>query len=87
MTKIRRHPLRIVSSDPPQPGRGKVTHDARGTAIWDWELAPEVLTSTSTTGLLRKLAPAGGQLTLDEQPEPATNWSGDPYNSSRSRSR
>jgi hypothetical protein len=91
MTEIRRHSLRLVTShadtDSARSKRGKVTHDARGTAIWDWELAPEVLTSTSTTGLLRTLAPGNGQLSLEESPEPATNWSGDPYNSSRNRSR
>ena len=91
MTEIRRHTLRLVSShpdtEPATPKRGKVTHDSRGNAIWDWELAPDVLTSTSTTGLLRTLAPAAGQLSLEESPEPATNWSGDPYNTTRNRSR
>jgi hypothetical protein len=91
MTEIRRHSLRLVSSHPDTDSarekRGKVTHDSRGTAIWDWELAPDVLTSTSTTGLLRTLAPSAGQLTLEEAPEPAPRGSCDPYNSSRSRRR
>jgi hypothetical protein len=86
MSKSRHQPLRLVSSRPgAEPhGRGKIVHDHRGNAIWDWAIDPEVLTNTTTTGLLRKLADPAQQLTLAEEPtDSPPARSGDPYNSTR----
>jgi hypothetical protein len=59
---------------------GRVVHDSRGNAVWDWAIDTDVTTST---GLLRALAPAG-QLALEGEGVPSgTGWAGDPYNRSR----
>jgi hypothetical protein len=55
-------------------------HDSRGNAVWNWAIDTDVATST---GLLRALAPASGQLSLEGEPAPAIDWEGDPYNRSR----
>jgi len=64
-----------------QPGdraaRGKVVHDPRGNAVWDWAIATGVLAGTKATELLRmlddpSLVIEGGQLPCE--------WAGDPYN-------
>lgn len=59
---------------------GRVVHDSRGNAVWNWAIDTDVTTST---GLLRALAPASGQLSLEGEPAPAAGWEGDPYNRSR----
>ena len=59
---------------------GRVVHDSRGNAVWNWAIDTDVTTST---GLLRALAPASGQLSLEGEPAPAVDWEGDPYNRSR----
>jgi hypothetical protein len=58
---------------------GQVTHDARGTAIWQWGVATGVFARIKTTELLSMLDnPA---LALEgECPLAAGEWSGDPYN-------
>jgi len=63
-----------------QPAAGRVVHDSRGNAVWNWAIDTDVTTST---GLLRALTPAG-QLSLEGEPAPAVGgWAGDPYNRSR----
>jgi hypothetical protein len=58
---------------------GKVTHDARGTAVWDWDIATGVLARKSVEELLTSLD-APGVLSLDAEPDQSPGWSGDPYN-------
>ncbi len=58
---------------------GRVVHDARGTAIWDWDVATAILEKTTTDELLRSLDEPG-VLSLEGDLEPANDWSGDPYN-------
>jgi hypothetical protein len=52
---------------------GKVTHDSRGTAVWDWA------DSTNITAL-----DASVILSLESETDskPSRDWSGDPYNRS-----
>jgi hypothetical protein len=64
----------------PQPVAGRVVHDSRGNAVWNWAIDTDVTTST---GLMRALTPSG-QLSLEGEATPAaTGWQGDPYNRSR----
>lgn len=58
--------------------RGKVVHDDRGTAVWDWAVETGVLAKQSTTDLLTSLEQ--GAPSLECEADPATTWSGDPYN-------
>jgi hypothetical protein len=83
MSKDRRHKLRLVGA-PPAPARqavaGKVTHDSRGNAVWDWALDTGVLARKTAAELLGSLDKPG-LLTLEgETPEVEHEWSGDPYN-------
>ncbi len=56
---------------------GKVVHDSRGNAVWDWAIDTDV---TSSSGLLRALTP--GQLALESDFDARVGWTGDPYNRS-----
>lgn len=61
-----------------RPG-GKIVHDARGTAIWDYsDTIPGVITSTGVLRLLE--APT---LEIEGEPDRSPDWAGDPYNRSR----
>lgn len=83
MSKNRRHGLRLVGAPTPPPRQdvaGKVTHDKRGNAVWDWALDTGVLARKTAEELLGSLNKPG-LLTLEgEEPEVAGEWSGDPYN-------
>lgn len=63
----------------PQPVAGRIVHDSRGNAVWNWAIDTDVHTST---GLLRALTPTGS-LSLEGETAPASGWAGDPYNRSR----
>jgi len=63
----------------PERTPGKVTHDSRGNAVWDWDIDTGVLARKSVEELLTTLE-APGALSLDAEPHPNANWSGDPYN-------
>ena len=68
-----------AAQQPEHPDRrGKVVHDARGTAVWDWAIETGVLAQRSATDLLRTLGQDAPSLECEA--EPATSWSGDPYN-------
>lgn len=58
---------------------GRVVHDNRGNAIWNWAIDTDV---TTPTGLLRALSPSG-ELSLEGESDPSLGWQGDPYNRSR----
>jgi hypothetical protein len=87
MSKSRQHKLQIVSSaERPKASSGqessksgKVTHDARGNAVWDWDIATGVLARKSVDELISSLD-APGTLRLDGDSEPGDDWAGDPYN-------
>jgi hypothetical protein len=57
---------------------GRVTHDARGTAIWDWAVATGVFAATKSADLLRMLD--NPDLELEGALDGVPAWSGDPYN-------
>ena len=83
MSESRRNELEKAEVAPvtrPEPVAGRVVHDSRGNAVWNWAIDTDV---TSSTGLLRALAPAG-QLSLEGETAAApAGWAGDPYNRSR----
>jgi hypothetical protein len=76
------HLVRPAEATMPERMPGKVTHDARGNAVWDWDIATGVLAHKSVKELLTHLD-APGALTLDGEPEVQGDWSGDPYNRTR----
>ena len=58
---------------------GKVVHDDRGNAIWDWAIETGVLARTSRGELANKLAEPA-RLTLEDDAPTLQTWDGDPYN-------
>jgi hypothetical protein len=79
MSKSRRNTLQLVNATESAVKVGKVTHDARGNAVWDWDIATGVLARKSVDELLTSLD-APGMLSLDGESEQVNDWSGDPYN-------
>ena len=82
MSKHRVKMLKLVTpADGSSPERmpGRVTHDSRGNAVWDWDISTGVLASKSVDELLCTLD-TPGTLSLDGEPELKCGWSGDPYN-------
>lgn len=57
---------------------GKVSHDARGTAIWNWDVATGVLAASKSGDLLQMLENPALELEAGCAQNP--DWSGDPYN-------
>jgi hypothetical protein len=57
---------------------GKVSHDARGTAIWNWDVATGVLAASKSGDLLQMLD--NPSLELDASCAQNPDRSGDPYN-------
>jgi hypothetical protein len=57
---------------------GKVVHDLRGNAIWDWAVASGVLAGTKAAELLRMLD--NPMLSIEGECELVGEWAGDPYN-------
>jgi hypothetical protein len=60
---------------------GRVIHDPRGNAIWDWTIETAVLAQATVDELLGKLVDPM-VLGLERDVERSTRWSGDPYNRS-----
>jgi hypothetical protein len=81
MSKSRRNTLQVVNSVSEPVPSGKVTHDSRGNAVWDWDIATGVLARKSVAELITSLD-APGMLSLDAEAECTNDWSGDPYNRS-----
>jgi hypothetical protein len=83
MSKNRRLKLRLVGAParPQWPAvGGKVTHDSRGNAVWDWAIDTGVLAGKTAAELLCCLE-RPGMLALEDDVDPAANeWAGDPYN-------
>jgi len=57
---------------------GKVVHDPRGTAVYDWNVATGEFAVMNTTDLLGILE--NPTLALEGEPTLLPEWSGDPYN-------
>jgi len=58
--------------------RGKVVHDSRGTAIYDWDVTTGVLAVSKSVDLLQMLE--NPSLELEGSCPQGPEWSGDPYN-------
>jgi hypothetical protein len=82
MSKSRRPELRLARSIARPPTQGKVVHDQRGNAVWDWDIDTVVLARTSTDELANKLAEPA-RLTLESDDCQPQEWAGDPYNRAR----
>jgi hypothetical protein len=78
MSKNRRNTLQLIDPVKELVPSGKITHDSRGNAVWDWDISTGVLARKSVAELLTSLEP--GALSLDGEPDRQTDWSGDPYN-------
>ena len=84
MSKNRRGSLQLVTGTEravePQGKAGKVTHDSRGNAVWDWDIETGVLAHKSVSELLSTLD-STDTLSIDGEAKQNTgDWSGDPYN-------
>jgi hypothetical protein len=66
-----------ISSAPAAAG-GKVIHDSRGNAIWDWAVATGVIARSKSSESLRMLD--NPMLVLEGEYELGGEWAGDPYN-------
>lgn len=71
--------VKPVDGSAPVRTPGKVIHDSRGNAVWDWDIATGVLARKSVEELLTTLD-VPGTLSLDGEPDRPSSWSGDPYN-------
>lgn len=80
MSKNRLGKLQLIQSKETNPS-GKVIHDARGNAVWDWDIETGVLARKSVSELLTSLD-TPGVLSLDGEADRANanDWAGDPYN-------
>lgn len=58
---------------------GKVVHDDRGNAIWDWAIETGVLARTPRGELANTLADPA-RLSLENDELTVQTWNGDPYN-------
>jgi len=60
-------------------GNGKITHDSRGNAVWEWGVATGVFARIKAHELLNMLE--NPSLALEGECQVAAGeWSGDPYN-------
>ena len=57
---------------------GKIVHDLRGNAIWDWAVATGVLAGAKSAELLRMLDDP--TLAIEGGGALGAEWAGDPYN-------
>jgi hypothetical protein len=71
--------LRLNTSATAQLGR--VVHDPRGNAIWDWAIETTTLAQSTVEELLGKLMDPMS-FALENEVENAVRWGGDPYNRS-----
>jgi hypothetical protein len=67
-----------VSPSSSRAGSGKVIHDARGNAVWQWGVATGVFAAIKSTELLHMLD--NPTLALEGQIAGTDEWAGDPYN-------
>ena len=80
MSKSRRNRLQLVNAPEKPVKAGKVTHDPRGNAVWDWDIATGVLARKSVAELISSLDAPGALALENEEEEAVGGWAGDPYN-------
>jgi hypothetical protein len=68
-----------TAASPGRTGGGKVTHDARGNAVWQWGVATGVFAVIKSTELLNMLDDPTLALEGDRRMV-TVEWAGDPYN-------
>jgi hypothetical protein len=78
MSKFRRNAITTTSSHTPPKG-GKVVHDPRGNAVWDWAIETDVLATKTTADLLSTLN-GTGRFKLELEGADAPDSGCDPYN-------
>lgn len=66
-------------SDRSHPTRGRVVHDPKGNAVWDWAIATGVLANATLDDLVNTLT-GTTYLTFEDGPSAEGEWAGDPYN-------
>ena len=85
MSTIRHQKLEFTGShiagERPRP-LGRVSHDSRGNAIWDWAIQTDVFSQTHPAELLQSLQP---DMALENETSAADGWHGDPYNRTTER--
>jgi len=74
------NPHTFATAALPRPGR--ITHDPRGNAIWDWTIETGVLAKATVAELLGKLVDTL-PMALEHDLDRDARWCGDPYNRSR----
>ena len=62
--------------------RGRIVHDQRGNAVWDWALETGVLAKATVAELLGSLAEPLS-MALEPEVDRTRSWGGDPYNRPR----
>jgi len=84
MSKNRQPRLKLVPppGDTARPMPGRVTHDSRGNAVWDWAIATGVLAHKTFDELITTLDAPGTLSLLDQEIESAQDRTCDPYNRS-----
>jgi hypothetical protein len=68
----------VGGSNNSRKGGGKVTHDSRGNAVWEWGVATGVFARIKSHELLNMLD--NPTLALEGECQLAGEWAGDPYN-------
>ncbi|HEV2701032.1 MAG TPA: hypothetical protein VGV09_05350 [Steroidobacteraceae bacterium] len=71
-----------ITDAPATANLGKVIHDTRGNAIWDWTIETGVLAKATVAELLGKLVDPM-PMALEHDMDNTLRWCGDPYNRSR----
>jgi hypothetical protein len=61
-------------------GSGRVKHDSRGNAVWDWGVATGVFARCKSADLLNMLENPTLALEGERAVSAAGDWGGDPYN-------
>jgi hypothetical protein len=59
---------------------GRVKHDSRGNAVWDWGVATGVFARVKPADLLNMLENPTLALEGERAVSPTGDWGGDPYN-------
>jgi hypothetical protein len=68
----------VAGSNASRKGGGKVTHDSRGNAVWEWGVATGVFARIKSHELLNMLD--NPTLALEGECQLGGEWAGDPYN-------